>query len=62
MARPFDLQALNDECATRPSESIHSIIDLTLASPGAEVSYSGWTVVGRQEQASMPVHEMIEWR
>ena len=42
MVRPFDLQALNGERATRPGESFHSIIDLALASLGAEAAVGGW--------------------
>lgn len=61
MIRAFDLQVLNDNRATRPSDGIHSIADLALASPGAGADCRGWVLVDRREQASASGHEMIEW-
>ena len=40
----------------------HSVIDLTLAGPGAGPDCRGSRVVAREEDATMSDHEMIEWR
>lgn len=62
MVRAFDLQVLNDGRATRSNEEIHSVIYLTLASPGAKASCQGWALLGLQDQASTSDYEMVEWK
>ena len=48
----YELQILNDDRATRlaqPGSDLHSIIDLTLTTPGAGPMCEGWQVVEDEE-------------
>ena len=62
LIRDSDFQVLNNDQATRPSETLHSIINPTLATPGAGPYCRNWRIVGEEEQASPSDHKMIEWR
>ena len=58
------LQVLNDGMATRPAtdgRDLHSVIDLTLVSPGAGPSCGGWRVEEREEEETGSDHVMIRW-
>ena len=53
-----ELQVLNDGTATRPANrdsNIHSVIDLTLTTPGAGPMCEGWKVEERDEEGSHSV-------
>ena len=61
----YELQVLNDDHETRPTRpggSLHSIIDLTLATPGAGPSCKEWSIVEDDEQATTSDHVIIEWK
>ena len=58
-----ELQVLNDDRETRPTRpegTLHSIIDLTLATPGAGPRCEGWRVV-EEECVAHSDHVMIQW-
>ena len=60
-----ELRVLNDERETRPTRgggSLHSIIDLTLATPEAGLDIEGWRVVEDDDQATTSDHVMLEWK
>ena len=60
-----ELQVLNDNHETQPSRpggTLHSIIDLTLATPAAGPDINGWRVVEDEEQGSASDHVMIAWK
>ena len=59
-----ELHILNDDRATRPARpgsNLHSIIDLTLTTPGAGPMCEGWQVVEEEECAAHSDHVMIQW-
>ena len=58
LIRAFDFQGLNDDQPTRPSDGLHSIIDLTLTTPGAGPNCREWGIMDREE-ASLSDHEMM---
>ena len=65
MIRAHELLVLNDDHETRPARpggSLHSIIDLTLATQGAGPSITDWRVVEEEDQASHSDHVIIEWK
>ena len=61
----YELQIFNDDHETRPTRErghLHSIIDLTLATPDASLDMESWTVVEDDEQATTSDHVMFEWK
>lgn len=64
LVEAHELQVLNDGMATRPANEdsdIHSVMDLTLATPGAGPLCGGWRVEGRDEEGTHSDHVMIRW-
>jgi hypothetical protein len=57
----YGLVVHNTDQATRPSSTtIHSIIDLTLTSPGLAGGVRGWRILGPADSTGSD-HEVIEW-
>ena len=56
-----ELKILKIDTATRPSDGIHSIIDLTLATPSTQSHVAGWRVVDDPTHATGSDPEIIEW-
>ena len=57
-----NLQVLNDERATRPASTCHSIIDLTLATPEVANFCQDWKILDEDQEATGSDHVVIEWR
>ena len=65
MIKTHELQVLNDDHETRPTRfggSLHGIIDLNLATPGAGPGITSWKVLEEEDQASHSDHVMIVWK
>ena len=56
-----DLEVKNNSQATRPESGIHSIIDLTLTTPGASPFCQNWRVLDDDGQATGSDHVVLEW-
>ena len=57
-----DLEVKNNSQATRPESGAHSIIDLTLATPGASPFLQDWRILDEDGQATGSDHVVIEWK
>jgi ribonuclease HI len=56
----YDLTVHNSDQATRPSSTVHSIIDLTLSTPGLASGLRGWQILGPADSTGSD-HEVLEW-
>ena len=57
-----NLQVLNDERATRPASTCHSIIDLILETPEVANFCQDWNILEGDQEATGSDHVVIEWR
>ena len=57
-----ELEVENDSQTTRPDSECHSIIGLTLTTPGAACQCQDWRILSDNDDTTDSDHVVIEWR